>query len=79
MVCNSADHGIEATDARLAAGKSAEARSPSRPFSAAAATIIQVSDDGNGLDRERILRKGMGGASSTRPRLRKCRISRFSS
>jgi two-component system chemotaxis sensor kinase CheA len=57
MVRNAVDHGIEPPEQRERAGKSATARVTLRAGHQAGQIIIQVSDDGRGLDREKILAK----------------------
>ncbi|WP_425615214.1 Hpt domain-containing protein [Anatilimnocola sp. NA78] len=59
MVRNSADHGIESPEARLATGKSAQGTITLDAFHRGNSIVIQVSDDGKGLDRDRILNKGI--------------------
>ncbi len=59
MIRNSMDHGIEAPDAREAAGK---ARAGTVTLSAqhrSGRIVIEVSDDGRGIDRGRVLRKAV--------------------
>jgi two-component system chemotaxis sensor kinase CheA len=51
MIRNAIDHGIETTEQRLAAGKSASGRITLEARHEAASIIIRVSDDGAGLDR----------------------------
>jgi two-component system chemotaxis sensor kinase CheA len=69
LVRNSIDHGIEMPDERVAAGKSAVGTVHLEAFHRGSAIIIEVSDDGKGLDCERILAKarsrGLVGASET--------------
>jgi two-component system chemotaxis sensor kinase CheA len=69
LVRNSIDHGIEMPDERVAAGKSAAGTVHLEAFHRGSAIIIEVSDDGKGLDCERILAKarsrGLVGASET--------------
>ena len=55
MVRNSLDHGIELPDRRLALGKPVPARLGLRAFHAAGNVVIELSDDGAGLDTARIL------------------------
>ena len=55
MVRNSVDHGIETPDQRLAAGKSEQANLRLTVKSSGLGATIEVSDDGKGLNRERIL------------------------
>lgn len=59
LVRNSLDHGIESTTDRLAAGKPATGRLALHAYQEAGAILIEVSDDGRGLARERILDKAM--------------------
>jgi len=69
LVRNSIDHGIEMPEVRVAAGKSAVGTVHLEAFHRGSAIIIEVSDDGQGLDSERILAKararGLVGASET--------------
>jgi two-component system chemotaxis sensor kinase CheA len=53
MVRNAIDHGIEAPAARQAAGKDPCGRLLLRAFHEAGSMVIQVADDGKGLDRRR--------------------------
>ena len=48
MVRNSADHGIESPEVRLAAGKPAQGTVSLNAFHRGNTIIIQVSDDGGG-------------------------------
>jgi len=57
MVRNAIDHGIEMPEERVRAGKPATARLTLKAGHQAGHIIIQVSDDGRGLDKEKILRK----------------------
>lgn len=57
LVRNSIDHGIEMPEARVAAGKSAAGTVHLEAFHRGSAIIIEVSDDGQGLDSDRILAK----------------------
>jgi two-component system chemotaxis sensor kinase CheA len=57
MVRNSIDHGIEMPEERVRAGKPATARVTLKAGHQAGHIVIQVSDDGRGLDKDRILRK----------------------
>jgi two-component system chemotaxis sensor kinase CheA len=59
MVRNAIDHGIEAPDVRTAAGKPAQGRLVLRAFHEAGSMVIQVEDDGKGLDRGRIASKAV--------------------
>ena len=57
MVRNSVDHGIEDPEERRAAGKSERACVRLAAYHQGGRVIIEVTDDGRGLDREKILRK----------------------
>jgi len=57
LVRNSIDHGIEMPEVRLAAGKPAAGTVHLEAFHRGSAIIIEVSDDGRGLDTEKILTK----------------------
>ena len=57
MVRNAIDHGIETPEARRAAGKNPAAKVLLRAFHQAGHISIQVSDDGRGLNKEKILAK----------------------
>ena len=59
MVRNAIDHGIEMPEDRVRAGKPAAARLTLKAGHQAGHIVIQVSDDGRGLDREKILRKAI--------------------
>ena len=57
MVRNAIDHGIEMPEDRVRAGKAATAKLTLKAGHQAGHIVIQVSDDGRGLDQEKILRK----------------------
>jgi two-component system chemotaxis sensor kinase CheA len=57
LVRNSLDHGIESPEVRQAKGKSAVGRLTLRAFHQGGSIAIEVTDDGAGLNRERILAK----------------------
>ena len=57
LVRNAIDHGLETTEGRLAAGKPAAGRVTLRAYRRAGAFCVEISDDGRGLDRTRILAK----------------------
>jgi two-component system chemotaxis sensor kinase CheA len=57
MVRNSVDHGIEKAEERIAAGKPAEARIRLSARHQGGLVIIAISDDGRGLNSERIRSK----------------------
>ena len=57
MVRNSADHGLEATEDRVASGKPEVGHVTLNAFHEGGHIIIEVSDDGKGLDIEKIKKK----------------------
>jgi two-component system chemotaxis sensor kinase CheA len=59
IVRNSVDHGIETPPKRVAAGKSAEGRLSLRAYHEGGQVIIEISDDGAGLDSEKLRRKAV--------------------
>ncbi len=59
MIRNSMDHGIEPTQERLAAGKPVPATLRLSAFHEGGSVVIEVSDDGRGLSREKILAKAL--------------------
>ncbi|MEX2185651.1 MAG: chemotaxis protein CheA [Pirellulales bacterium] len=59
MVRNSADHGVELPDVRVAAGKPAQGTISLEAFHRGNSIVIRVSDDGKGLDVERIRAKAV--------------------
>ncbi len=59
MVRNSADHGIESPEDRIAAGKPARGTVSLDAFHRGNSIIIQVIDDGKGLDADKILAKAI--------------------
>ena len=59
IVRNSADHGIENPAMRVAAGKSAEGRLLLRAYHEGGQVNIEISDDGAGLDSEKLRRKAV--------------------
>ena len=60
MVRNSADHGLERPDERKAAGKSETGTVTLRAFHEGGHIIIEIADDGRGLNVERIKQKAVG-------------------
>jgi two-component system chemotaxis sensor kinase CheA len=55
MIRNSLDHGIEAPDVRAAAGKPRQGTIHLAAAQQSGRIVIEVSDDGRGIDRERVL------------------------
>jgi two-component system chemotaxis sensor kinase CheA len=68
LIRNSMDHGIEAPEARLAAGKRASATIRLSARHSGANVLIGISDDGGGIDaeavRERAIEKGLVAADA---------------
>jgi len=59
LVRNSMDHGIEPADVRLARGKPAQGTLKLNAYHDAGSIMIEVSDDGGGLNRDKILAKAI--------------------
>ncbi|MGE0847861.1 MAG: chemotaxis protein CheA, partial [Flavobacteriaceae bacterium] len=63
MVRNSADHGLETTEQRLAAGKPAKGVIRLRAYHEGGHIIIEIADDGRGLNvdkiRDKVLERGL--------------------
>ncbi len=59
LVRNAADHGIESAPDRLAAGKPARGTVRLNSYHEGNQVVIEVSDDGRGLDREKIVRRAI--------------------
>jgi two-component system chemotaxis sensor kinase CheA len=59
IVRNSADHGIESPERRIAAGKPPEGRLLLRAYHEGGQVNIEISDDGAGLDSEKIRKKAL--------------------
>ena len=59
LVRNAVDHGIEAPAARLAAGKPAEGRVGLRAWHEGGQVNLEISDDGSGIDVERVRRRAV--------------------
>ena len=59
LVRNAMDHGIEAAGQRLANGKPAKGMIKLNAFHESGSIVIQVSDDGGGLRKDRILAKAI--------------------
>jgi two-component system chemotaxis sensor kinase CheA len=57
MIRNSVDHGIEMPEERLAAGKPAAGRILVKAYHQAGHILIELSDDGRGIDRKKVLAK----------------------
>ncbi|MGC9292864.1 MAG: chemotaxis protein CheA [Acidobacteriaceae bacterium] len=59
MVRNSIDHGIELPEERASAGKGPTAHIRLSAYHQAGQIVVEVSDDGRGLDRKKILAKAL--------------------
>ena len=59
MIRNTIDHGIETREARLAAGKPATAEIRLNAFHRAGSIVVEITDDGGGLNTERIRQKAV--------------------
>ena len=59
MLRNSVDHGIEMTEDRIKAGKSEHGNVTLSAYPDAGTIVIEITDDGKGLDRDRILSKAI--------------------
>ena len=59
LVRNSMDHGIESAEVRVARGKPAKGTLKLNAYHDAGSIVIEVSDDGGGLNKERILKKAI--------------------
>ena len=69
MIRNGVGHGIELPDVRRAAGKSAAGTLVLRSFREAGTIVIELADDGGGIDRDRVIRiareRGLAGETET--------------
>ena len=59
MIRNSMDHGIESAEQRIAAGKPPIGTLALRAYHQGGNIVVEIEDDGAGLNRERILKKGI--------------------
>jgi two-component system chemotaxis sensor kinase CheA len=59
LVRNAMDHGIEPAELRIAAGKTAKGMIKLNAFHESGSIVIEVSDDGGGLRKEKILAKAV--------------------
>ncbi|TFF13428.1 chemotaxis protein CheA [Pseudomonas sp. BCA14] len=57
LLRNAMDHGIESAEARRAAGKSTKGHLSLNAYHDSGSIVIEIADDGAGLNRERILEK----------------------
>lgn len=59
MVRNSLDHGLEPPDVRVAAGKTEQGSLSLKAYNEGSSIIIELIDDGRGIDPDRIYRKAL--------------------
>jgi len=59
MLRNSVDHGVETPEQRLAAGKTGKGRVDLRAYPDAGTIIIEIEDNGNGINKEKVLEKAI--------------------
>lgn len=59
IVRNSVDHGIESPEVRIARGKTAEGRLSLRAYHESGQVILEINDDGNGIDGKRVKAKAV--------------------
>ena len=59
MLRNSVDHGVEMPEDRVASGKEAQGNVTLSAYPDAGTIVIEIRDDGKGLDKERILAKAI--------------------
>jgi two-component system chemotaxis sensor kinase CheA len=59
LIRNAVDHGIEPAEERIASGKSAEGTLTLSAEHRSGRIVIRISDDGKGIDRERVLGKAI--------------------
>jgi two-component system chemotaxis sensor kinase CheA len=59
MIRNSMDHGIETAEQRVAAGKPAMGTLQLRAYHQGGNIVVEIEDDGAGLNKERILKKAI--------------------
>jgi two-component system chemotaxis sensor kinase CheA len=63
MIRNAVDHGIESSEERIAAGKSSTGTITLRAYHSAGNVVIELHDDGKGLNREKIIDKAIQNGS----------------
>ena len=59
LMRNAVDHGLETSDDRIVAGKSATGTIELSAFHEAGAIVIEISDDGRGINKEKVLRRAL--------------------
>lgn len=71
MVRNSADHGLETTEGRIAAGKSETGKINLSAYHEGGHIIIEIADDGRGLNAEKIKAKALENGLATQAEIDK--------
>jgi two-component system chemotaxis sensor kinase CheA len=59
LIRNAADHGIESSEERVAAGKPSNGAIKLDAYHEGDQVVIEVSDDGRGIDRDKVLRRAI--------------------
>ncbi len=59
IIRNAMDHGVESVEQRIAAGKNAQGSLKLNAYHESGCIVIEVSDDGRGLNKAKILRKAV--------------------
>ncbi len=59
MLRNSVDHGVETPEQRVAAGKAGKGRIDLRAYPDAGTIVIEIEDNGNGINKEKVLEKAI--------------------
>jgi two-component system chemotaxis sensor kinase CheA len=59
LIRNAADHGVESAEERIAAGKPANGTITLDAYHEGDQVVIEVEDDGRGIDRDKVLRRGI--------------------
>ncbi len=59
MMRNSVDHGLETADERKSSGKNPQGRISLSAYHQAGSIVIEIADDGRGLNRDKILKKAI--------------------
>ncbi len=65
MIRNSVDHGIEPPEERKKAGKNRKGKIHLRAYHQGGHIIVEIADDGRGLDKDRIIEKAKAGGMIT--------------
>ena len=66
MIRNSTDHGIEGPEERIAAGKSASGTITMSAFHQGGNIVVEIVDDGKGIDKDRVLAKAIENGLATK-------------